>query len=338
MTLKFVTGSAKHTVVTGLEIAHETSRNFARGAYAPNTSPATAAPLAAAAFPTTDLFNPDPFQPYAYSVQRTGAVTRTVANSQALYAFDTVDLDPRWSVMGGLRWDRFDADSNAVSSTFTNNVVTNLNRVDHMLSWRASVSYKPARNGSIYVSSGTSFNPSAEGLTLAAAANSLNSANVAPERNISYEVGTKWELLGDKLLVSAAVFRTEKTNARTEDPANPNDFVTLDGKARVEGLELGASGKITPQWGVTAGYAYLHGKIVSSANPLEVGQPLSSAPKHSASLWTDLYLSQSAGKSAAAPPTSAAASSTPRRRARSTATPRSTRWRRTASTDTSTSA
>jgi catecholate siderophore receptor len=49
---------------------------------------------------------------------------------------------------------------------------------------------------------------------------------------------------------------------------------------------LSASGKLTPEWGVTAGYSYLHGKIVSSANPLEVGQPMSSAPKNSASLWT----------------------------------------------------
>ncbi len=286
VTFRFTTGSVKQTVVAGLEVARETSGNYTRGAYNPGTSPATSAPLAAAAFPTTDLFNPDPFQPYPYSVQRTGAYTHTTGRSQAVYAFDTVDLDERWSLMGGLRWDRFHAESNATSSTFTNSVATHLARTDKMLSWRASVSYKPAKNGNIYVSSGTSFNPSAEGLTLAAAANSLNSANVAPEKNISYEVGTKWELLDQKLLVSAALFRTEKTNGRTEDPANPNDFVTLDGKARVQGLELGATGKLTRQWGIQAGYAYLNGKIVNSANPLEVGRPLSSAAKNSGSLWT----------------------------------------------------
>ena len=241
---------------------------------------------AAAAFPTTDLFNPDPFQPYPYSVQRTGAYTYNSSHSQALYVFDTLDLNEQWSVMGGLRYDRFHDDAKSVSTTFTHNAVTTFTRTDKTLSWRASATYKPVKNGSIYVSAGTSFNPSAESLTLAAAANSLNSQNVAPEKNISYEVGTKWNLIDEKLLVSAAIFRTEKTNGRTEDPANPNDFVTLDGKARVQGLELGATGKITRQWGVQAGYAYLNGKIVSSANPLEVGQPLSSAPKNSANLWT----------------------------------------------------
>ena len=281
---RFATGTVKHIVTAGAEFAYETSTNYARGAYNPGTSPANSAPLAAAAFPTTDLFNPDPFQPYAYTVLHTGAYTDTTAHSQAVYAFDTVDLTDQWSVMAGLRWDRFNPQSKAVSSDFTGNTVTNLSRTDNMVSWRASVSYKPVPKGNIYFAAGTSFNPSAEGLTLAAAANSLNSVNLAPEKNISYELGTKWELNRD-LLLSAALFRTNKTNARTEDPANPNDFITLNGKQHVQGLELFASGKLTNEWSVLAGYAYLNGKIDSSANPLEVGQPLSSAPRNSGNLW-----------------------------------------------------
>ena len=268
------------------ELARLRTRRLRSGHIAGNFGAAEHGHGSVSTFPTTDLFNPDPFQPYSYSVQRTGAFTYNAAHSQAIYAFDTLDLDDRWSVMGGLRWDRFHDDANATTSDFTKNVLTSFTRTDKMLSWRASVSYKPAKNGSIYVSSGTSFNPSAEGLTLAAAANSLNSQNVGPEKNISYEVGTKWNLFDEKLLVTAALFRTEKTNARTEDPANPNDFVTLNGKARVQGLELGATGKLTREWGVQAGYAYMDGKIVSSANPLEVNQPLSSAPRNSGNLWT----------------------------------------------------
>ena len=286
LTIKLSTGTVKHTVVTGAEIAHERSLNYARGAFNPGTTPANSAPLAAAAFPTTDLFNPDPFQPYAYAVLRTGAYTNTVADSAALYAFDTADLDEHWSVMGGLRWDRFKASATSVSSTFTNNVVTVLGRTDNMTSWRGSVSYKPAANGNIYVSAGNSFNPSAEGLTLASTASATNSANLGPEKSVSYEVGTKWNLFKDKLLFSAALFRTTKTNARTVNPAVPTDVITLDGVQRVQGLELGATGRVTDAWSLVAGYAYMDGKILSSKNPLEVGQPLSSAPKNSANLWT----------------------------------------------------
>ncbi len=286
VTIKFAAGGMTHTVVTGAELSRERSLNFPRGAYNPGTSPADSAPLAAAAFPVTDMLNPDPFQPYAYSVQRTGASTDTVAHSAALYAFDTVDLDEHWSLMGGLRWDRFKANATAVSSTFTKNVVTSLSRTDNMTSWRGSVSYKPAPNGNVYVSAGTSFNPSAEGLTLASTVTAQNNANLGPEKSISYEVGTKWNLFRDKLLVSAALFRTTKTNARTVNPAVPTDIVTLDGEQRVQGLEIGATGRVTDAWSLVAGYAYMDGKIVSSKNPLEVGQPLSSAPKNSANLWT----------------------------------------------------
>jgi len=283
--IKFATGSVKHIVTTGAEFAYETSLVKPRGAYNPGTSPATSAPLAAVAFPTTDLFNPDPYQPYSYSVLYTGGYSDTTAHSAALYAFDNVDFNEQWSVMAGLRWDRFSAEAKNVSSLFTGNAVTNLSRVDNMVSWRASLSYKPVRNGNIYVAAGTSFNPSAEGLTLGNAANSLNSANLGPEKSISYEIGTKWEFNRD-LLLSAALFRTEKTNARTEDPSNPNDFITLNGKQHVQGIELFATGKLTNEWSVLAGYAYLNGKIDSSANPLEVGQPLSSAPRNSGNVWT----------------------------------------------------
>ncbi len=139
VTIKFATGSVKHIVTTGAEFAYETSLVKARGAYNPGTSPATSAPLAAAAFPTTDLFNPDPYQPYSYSVLYTGAYSDTTAHSAALYAFDNVDFNEQWSVMAGLRWDRFSAEAKNVSSLFTGNAVTNLSRVDNMVSWRASV-------------------------------------------------------------------------------------------------------------------------------------------------------------------------------------------------------
>ena len=57
------------------------------------------------------------------------------------------------------------------------------------------------------------YNPSAETLSLSAA-----NANLPPEKNLSYEAGTKWDLAGQKLSMRTALFRTEKTNAREPDP------------------------------------------------------------------------------------------------------------------------
>jgi catecholate siderophore receptor len=196
-------------------------------------------------------------------------------------------LGEKWQLSGGLRWDHFDVD---YKSTAANGVVTPLGRTDDMLSWRTGAVYKPRPNGSLYAAYGTSFNPSAEGLALSSAATAANNLNVAPEESRTYEVGTKWDLLDRMLSVSLALFRTEKTNARTEDPADSTDTIVLAGEQRVQGVELGASGRITKDWGVFAGYAYMDSEVVKSKNPVEVGNELSNTPRQTFNLWTTYQL------------------------------------------------
>ena len=86
---------------------------------------------------------------------------------------------------------------------------------DNMPSWRTAIVFKPVLFGSIYFDSGTSFNPSAEALSLSAA-----NANLPPEKNLTYELGTKWELGKNHVSLRSAVFRTNKYNAREPDPTN----------------------------------------------------------------------------------------------------------------------
>jgi catecholate siderophore receptor len=74
----------------------------------------------------------------------------------------------------------------------------------------------------------------------------------------TYEAGSKSTLLGGGLLVTGAIFHTEVDNAQVNDPENPTATL-LQGNERVQGFELGATGHITPQLEVTAGYTYLDG-------------------------------------------------------------------------------
>ena len=37
-----------------------------------------------------------------------------------------------------------------------------------------------------------------------------------PETTKNYEIGTKWDLLNDRLSLTADIFRTEKENARVQ--------------------------------------------------------------------------------------------------------------------------
>ncbi len=228
LTFRFDTGAVVHDVIAGIEIARETSEN--RNRTGPVATP-------------TDLFNPDPDVAYPGPITHTGARTESTARTAALYATDTVKLGEQWQVSAGLRWDSFDVDFDSVA---VGGAVTPFERTDEMLSCRTGVIYKPRVNGSFYASAGTSFNPSAEGTT--GLSLSASTVDLEPEKSRGYEVGTKWDLFGNRLALNAALFRTEKTNARTPG-VNPGDPPTvLQGEQRVDGLELGISGNLTPRW------------------------------------------------------------------------------------------
>jgi catecholate siderophore receptor len=262
-TSRFGTGPAGHAVSAGLELSHETSRNFAR------TGPVA---------PTADLFNPNPADAYPGPIIRTGASTNGVANSIAGYAFDTVSFGQHLELTGGLRWERFAADTESIATT---GVLTPLGRVDHILSWRAGAVFKPRDNGSLYLGYGTSANPSAEGLALSASTVTLD-----PEHSRNYEIGTKWDVMGSRLSANAAVFRTEKTNARTPG-VNPGDPPTvLAGEQLVSGIEVGLSGRVTRQWSIFSGYAFMDSSIEASNVVDELDAALALTPRHTLSLWT----------------------------------------------------
>ncbi len=65
--------------------------------------------------------------------------------------------------------------------------------------------YKPTQNSSLYFSYGTSFNPSAENLALSAS----NSA-LPPEKDRTYEVGAKAQVLDNTLSADQRPFSTPK--------------------------------------------------------------------------------------------------------------------------------
>lgn len=270
LTKAFETGFIEHDLSTGIEVSRERSKNLGRTFTVNPAQP-------------TDVYDPDPYEAYTGGpLVHNGAVTATQADTFSLYLFDTLKLSDRWQVNGGVRWDRFSVDyMNRTAAPAL--VTTNLSRTDEMFSYKGGVVFKPKPNGTVYFGYGTSFNPSAEGLSLTTA-----TALLEPEENRTYELGTKWEFFRSRLALNAALFRTDKTNARTTDPLT--SAVTLAGDQRVQGVELGASGLITENWGITAGYAYLESEILSSANATEEGSALARVPANSFNLWTTYRL------------------------------------------------
>ncbi|MGC2236985.1 MAG: TonB-dependent siderophore receptor [Pyrinomonadaceae bacterium] len=268
-TARFNTGKIEHALVAGVEFIRE--NNIRKLRSAPNA--------------TTTLLNPNPSDVYTGAIIFTPFAGDITADTQSVYLFDTIKFNRQFEFSGGLRWDRFDA--KGVSATAT--ALTPVARVDKMLSYRAALIYKPIPTGSVYVSYGTSLNPSLEGLSY-----STSSAAVKPEKTYTLEAGTKWDLFKSRLLLTGAIFRVDKTNART--PGLPNEpLIVLDGRQRVDGIELSATGNFTRSWSVLAGYTFLDSEIVeSNAAPTivngvsisEVGKRLINTPKNSFNLWT----------------------------------------------------
>jgi catecholate siderophore receptor len=144
----------------------------------------------------------------------------------------------------------------------------------------------------MYAEIGTSFDPSAETLSQITSGRSLaiSNADLAPEKNRAMEIGSKWDLLADKISVTGALFREEKLNAREPDPNNPG-FNILAGTQRVDGADFGITGRLTPDWQLIFGYTFLEGKVTKSeAGTAPVGSPLPNTPKNSLSFFSEYRL------------------------------------------------
>jgi len=267
LTWKFNTGFAKHTMIGGVEVTRERVVN----------APWLVTPTAV----VNNYYNPNPFLPWTGTIVPAGTYTQFTTNTQAAYVFDTVKLNEQWEITGGLRLDHFKTES--VSNIVASN---GLRTESTFLNWAASVVYKPLPNGSIYITSSSSSNPSGEQSDGGADFGGLaaTSNNLPPERNFSYEIGTKWDVLKEQLSLTGALFLTDKTNARVTVPGGA--VQALNGKQRVYGVELGASGKITEDWSVFAGFTWLHSRVESSANATDVGKPLPNVPNFTGSIWT----------------------------------------------------
>jgi catecholate siderophore receptor len=274
LTWSFRTGRLEHHADAGVELAHDIQPTHAATDLFTNGRP-----------PVTDLFHPDPTQPYTPAIAPTGASSEAHATSAAVYAFDTMQVNEHLQADFGLRWDHVDVDYRTIAVTGDQAA---FGRVDRAVSGRAGLVYKPVKRGSVYAAYSTSFNPSfdgAFGLTLAATG--VNSAALPPERSHNVEVGTKWDVTNN-LFATAAVFRTEKTNAKTTD-ANTGATV-LAGNQRVQGVEFGLSGHLTTRWSLFTGLSLMHGTIEDSLVAAEVDRQLSYVPEQSFSLWSTYRL------------------------------------------------
>ncbi len=151
----------------------------------------------------------------------------TTAPSGGAYVHRHAGLGQYVSLTGGFRYDDFSASYNSL--TVQTGALLRLHELNRLGSPRASLVIKPTPRQTYYFSYGTSFDPSAEALTL-----TTKTADLGPVKAKSFEVGAKSQWLDGRLMLTQALFRTEVDNAQTNDPDNPT-ITVLNGNERVDG-------------------------------------------------------------------------------------------------------
>ena len=132
--------------------------------------------------------------------------------------------------------------------------------------------------------------PGTANFTLSAQANNQNNPNVEPQESTNYEVGAKWDFAGGRLSLTSALFHTENRNVIfTVDAAAIPPIYNQDDAQRVNGVTVGAMGRITDRWEVLANVGYLDAEL-HSQNAANDGNHLTLTPSFSGSVWTTYRL------------------------------------------------
>ncbi|RQR57303.1 TonB-dependent siderophore receptor [Burkholderia sp. Bp9125] len=262
---RFGTGPLEHTLLLGFQYNRQTSTDSEW----------------IAAAPTLNLYNPV-YTPVTNAVfadpSTTGRTdTYTAMNTFGVYAQDQIRWN-RWTLTLGGRedWVNMRQDDRAAGKQSKADVTAFTGRVG--LTYQGDYGLSP------YVSYATSFNP-------LIGVNMFGGGLPQPTRGKQIELGLRWQPPGKNLMLNAAIYQINQTNVLTPTPTNldPTNTTSVQtGEVRSRGIELSATGKVTPNLSIIASYVYQDVKNVKANDasldkwPVDIPRP-----RQMASLWAD---------------------------------------------------
>ncbi len=263
LTTEIQTGILLHKISTGIELTKENqlTKNYV-----------------SQAAQVTSLYNPTniSWNDLSFSGQKSDGETTTVG----AYLFDSINIGEKFILTGGGRFDRYDTTNDIVSNTL---VASTLEDDGHLNSYKAGLVYKPLDNGSVYISRATTqLPPGGANFTLSATTTNANNPDMEPQKSVTDEIGTKWDLLDNRLSITTAIYKTVVEN---ETMTESDGTTSQNGEKEVKGIEFGIVGDITDKWSMSAGFAKMDTEYTNSTSTSE-GLSLRFAPEHTATLWT----------------------------------------------------
>jgi catecholate siderophore receptor len=321
-TYKFGLDGWRHTALAGVEVSSETS---SIDRYAGLSSEALPGGFnGAGSLKGVSVFYPQyTLLPFSSTPTLTGLPTRIGIDTRSAYLLDTANYNDFIILNGGIRYDNYNINTSGYATVNGTPNVFGTQAADFGLTnFNLGIVVKPLPIASIYAAYATSSDPvgsefdgtSANYGGLAPIVNGNSNQIFGPEQNKAIEVGTKWELFERHLLLTAALFQTEKNNAREAVnvtpatatatcpyPANTAGTVpciSAGAAYRIRGIDLGAGGKVTDKWSLFGGLVLMQSEVTKSlvapADRLlyatNVGLPLANIAHQSFSLLTKYQL------------------------------------------------
>jgi catecholate siderophore receptor len=323
-TYKFNDGAGfKHTVLAGIEYDNERSSIDSYNGLASELTTGPT-PTPGGSQPGVSIFNPQ-FTNAPFGIPSlVGKPTKIGIDTVSGYVLDTANYRDLLILNGGVRYDDYSIRTSGYGTGSTASIVSTQKAEFGIPDFNLGLTLKPLPNGSVYAAYATSANPvGAEFDGTSTAYGGLNPSLAGgntqifgPEKNKAIEVGTKWELFDRHLLVTAALFQTDKENARearninsasTSIPAGCSvpagttgnvSCITAGAAYRVRGIDLGVGGKITDKWSVFGGLVLMQSEVTKSLAPsantalysTNVGLPLANIAHQSFSMLTKYQL------------------------------------------------
>lgn len=315
----------KHTTTAGVEYDNERSSIDRYVGLSSEITTGTSAFTGSGSLSGVSVFNPQYTNiPFPIPGGLSGLPTKIGIDTTSGYIMDTANYNDFVILNGGIRYDDYKINTSGYLTSGNRTTFGSQSADFGMPNFNLGLTLKPLPNGSVYAAYATSSNPVGaefDGTSTAYGGLSpvLNGGNTqifGPEKNTAIEVGTKWELFDRHLLVTAALFQTEKENARESQNVNnataaaalgcsyPTgttgniSCITAGAAYRIRGIDLGVGGKITDKWSVFGGLVLMQSAVTRSLAPpanrtlysSNVGLPLANVAHQSFSMLTKYQL------------------------------------------------
>lgn len=221
--------------------------------------------------------------------------------TSSLSLMDTITFNDKWSLFLGTRIDDFDY-KNTIAGRGDDAESSKYAYSDTLVNGHIGAVYKFNDKGNAYLTYSTSSNinggeSDTSGCGYGGICGSVSSiANSEPENTVNIELGTKWNVMDEKLLLTASVFEITKSNVM-ESAGRDFDYDTggdlfNDGKNQVRGVEISAVGNITEKLSTQFGAAVMNAKVLKTSttdregNAVETGGTLANFADKSLFLQT----------------------------------------------------